>query len=65
MSEKRHGWKGPTAETSRCLAPVRWNGGRLQQLWLIQTSTNGDGSIGLVIEQREEWRDVPNTGASI
>ncbi len=54
-------WKGPTKDIDRCTAPVRWDGstGKLQQRWIITTTTDGDGSIGLVMGEREEWRDVP------
>lgn len=56
-------WSGPTADVEQCLADVRWRGATLQQLWLITTITDGNGTYGLEVESRTEWRDVPNCGA--
>lgn len=59
------GWDGPTEERARCTAPVRWCKGWLQQQWVVDTVTAGSGSIGLVIDTRVEWRDVPRIDHSL
>lgn len=52
-------WDGPTKDVEQCRAPVRWKAGRLQQLWTVHTVTDGNGSQGVELDYREEWRDVP------
>lgn len=60
MTEReQHGWTGPTCEHESCSGQVRWNGDRLEQLWIITTVTAGNGSVGLVLSRRAEWREVP------
>ena len=55
----RKRYEGPTKEVATCTAPVRWTKNGLQQKWHVATVTDGHGSIGLVLSERYEWRDVP------
>ncbi len=50
----------PTEEREVCMSRVRWFDGKLQQRWCIQTVTAGAGSVGLIVGERFEWRDVPH-----
>ena len=53
------GWNGPTRDIARVTAKLRWRAGKLEQKWGIDTETNGNGSEGLIISTRYEWREVP------
>ena len=52
-------WDGPTREIPYPTEHLRWRADKLEQKWEISTVTNGNGSQGLILATKIEWREVP------